>query len=321
MMNEEILSAYRALAFSRCDGDGTAYYFSASDFEGLRCEGQTFRASAGHTLQGYFYFYEAPVADRLIVFEHGLGGGHRSYLREIERLCAHGFRVFAYDHTGCMESGGAHTNGLAQSLSDLSDCMAMLAEHPRYSKCKISVVGHSWGGFSAMNISALYPHITHAVAISGYRDVEGFVDFCLGGMLGPARDEILRLEREANPRFSRFCAEESLLSSSARVLLIHAKDDPVCSKEAHFDLLRERLKARPDTRFLEMDGKGHNPNYTHDAVEYLGFYAAERARRLQEGDLQTPDQKAAFVASFDWRRMTAQDEAVWREILACLDEV
>ena len=68
-----------------------------------------------------------------------------------------------------------------------------------------------------------------------------------------------------------------------------------------------------------VDGKKHNPNYTVDAVNYLGEYTAQLTRKLKKKELVTPEQKKAFVESFDWDRMTAQDETVWEKIFAVLD--
>ena len=126
LFEKKILSAYRKIAFSRAEGDPLAYYFSHTDFEGLFCEEYPFPSRHGHTLAGRLYFYENPIPGRLVVFDHGMGAGHRAYLREIEELCRHGYLVLAYDHTGCVESGGAGMRGLCSSLSDLDDCLRFI---------------------------------------------------------------------------------------------------------------------------------------------------------------------------------------------------
>ena len=40
---------------------------------------------------------------------------------------------------------------------------------------------------------------------------------------------------------------------------------------------------------------------------------------MKQKKLVTDEQKKAFLASFDWDRMTEQDEAVWNVIFDCLD--
>ena len=70
---------------------------------------------------------------------------------------------------------------------------------------------------------------------------------------------------------------------------------------------------------LPLTGKLHNPNYTADAVRYLNGYFKELTRKIKRKELVTPQQQKAFVDSYDWHRMTTQDDAVWQEIFATLD--
>ena len=225
IFEKQVLSTYRGMMYTRCDDNKTAYYFSAADFPGLKQEAYPFSSSRGHRLQGYLYQYENPEAHRLVVFEHGFGGGHRSYMKEIELLCRRGYRVFAYDHTGCMESGGETPNGMAQSLCDLNDCITALKADPRFAGTDFSVVGHSWGGFSTMNIAALHPEISHLVVLAGFVSVPRLVGSFFGGIMKGYQKPILALEAEANPIFSRYDGVESLRSTQAKVLLIYSDND------------------------------------------------------------------------------------------------
>jgi hypothetical protein len=43
-------------------------------------------------------------------------------------------------------------------------------------------------------------------------------------------------------------------------------------------------------------------------------------KRRKKKLLQTPAQKAAFVACYDWHRMTAQDETVWEKVYESLEK-
>ena len=58
LFEKQILSVYKKTAFSRADGDGTAYYFSHEDFPGLSCKEIPFPSRRGHTLAGYLYSYQ-----------------------------------------------------------------------------------------------------------------------------------------------------------------------------------------------------------------------------------------------------------------------
>lgn len=319
IFEKQVLGAFKGMAYSRCDDTGMAYYFSSDDFEGLQKESYPFTASAGHTLQGYIYSYDTPAHNRLVVFDHGFFGGHRSYMKEIEMLCRHGYTVFAYDHTGCMESGGENPNGMSQSLCDLNDCISTLKKDDHFKNVDISVVGHSWGGFSTLNICALHPDISHIVAISGFVSVELLVNSFFSGLLSPYRKAVMELERKSNPDFVKYNGVESLSKTDAKVLLIYSENDGMCKKTPHYDTLKAGLSDKENISFLLVPNKGHNPNYTEDAVKYLGEYTALRGKLLKKKQLETPEQRAEFVRSLDWNRMTAQDEKVWAEIYRCLD--
>ena len=317
LFEKQILEMYKGMMHARCDDNGTAFYFSHNDFKGLECEPYTFTASAGHALKGYLYAYDSPIEGRLIVFDHGFGGGHRAYMREIELICRHGYRVFSYDHTGCMESGGDTPNGMAQSLCDLNDCIAWLKSNEKFAGLDISVMGHSWGGFSTLNISAIHKEISHVVVFSGFVSVKDLVASFFGGVMKGYRKAIMNLELEANPEFSLYNAVESLKESSAKALLIYSENDALVKKK-HYAMLKNGLSERKNTEFILVKDKGHNPNYTEDAVKYLGQYVSEKNRLMKKGKLNTDEEKSKFLSSFDWKRMTEQDDKIWSKIFEFL---
>ena len=318
IFEKTIVKMYKRMMFSRCDDTETVFYFTPKDFPGLQAESHAFVASAGHKLQGYFYQYENPIPDRLVVFDHGFGGGHRAYMKEIHMLCRHGYRVFSYDHTGCMESEGETPNGLSQSLCDLNDCITMLKADPRFTQTRISVMGHSWGAFSTLNISALHPDISHVVAMAGFVSVPEMVGTFFRGWMKGYRKAILALEARSNPEFIKYNAVETLSNSNTRALLIYSENDSICLK-THYDILRSNLAKKDNVRFLFLANRGHNPNYTAAAVSYLNEYAKARVKLVRKKGL-TAEEKAAFVASYDWEKMTVQDEAVWQVIFEHLDQ-
>ena len=318
IFSKQIEKIYRSKLFSRCDDVGVAHYFSAEDFPGLRSQAFSFPAKAGHKLQGWFYGYDNTISGRLVVFDHGMGGGHRSYMREIERIARAGYLVFAYDHTGCMESGGESTGGFAQSLNDLDACLTALKKLESIRTRTISVVGHSWGAFSTMNIAAIHPDVAHVVAMSGFVSVKDMVDQNFSGILKGYRKQLYALERSANPDYVGYHAAKSLAETDAQVLLIYSVDDPLVKKEVHYDALHRALSDRKNIRFLLVDGKHHNPNYTQDAVQYLEQYTKDLTGQLKKLQLGTVEERQSFLETYDWWRMTEQDESVWQVILETL---
>ena len=318
IFEKQIVNMFKGMMHTRCDDTETVFYFSPDDFPGLKTEPYSFTASAGHTLKGYIYSYGNPIPGRLVVFDHGFGGGHRAYMKEIELLCRHGYLVLAYDHTGCMESGGETPNGFSQSLCDLNDCICTVKNDARFSGLDISVMGHSWGAFSTMNIAALHPDISRIVAMCGFVSVTDIVGTFFSGPLKGYRKAVLALEKESNPKFYEYNAVSSLSGSGVDALLIYSEDDAMCRK-VHYDILAEGLAGKQNVRLMLVQNKGHNPNYTQEAVKLLGDFGKARAKLAKKKNA-TKKEKAAFVASFDWEKMTEQDEAVWAEIFKHLDK-
>ena len=89
-------------------------------------------------------------------------------------------------------------------------------------------------------------------------------------------------------------------------------------RRRHYDLLNEGLKDKENVKCVLVSGKGHNPNYTSEAVKYLGEFAKARAKLLKNKKA-TKEEKARFVASFDWDKMTEQDAVLWKDIFTHLD--
>ena len=127
------------------------------------------------------------------------------------------------------------------------------------------------------------------------------------------------LERESNPDFVEYRAEKSLADYQGNALIIHSSDDKMVQSKFHFRVLKKAREEKTNIRFLEVEGKGHNPNYTADAVRYKDVYLAELKSKAKRGELDTEEAKRAFLKKFDWNRMTAQDESVWRAIFETLD--
>ena len=99
----------------------------------------------------------------------------------------------------------------------------------------VSVVGHSWGAFSTLNISALHPEISHIVAMCGFVSVKEMINTFFGGILKGYRNAVWELEKSSNPRFADFNAVNSLSNSNTKALLIYSENDKLC-KKSHYEI-------------------------------------------------------------------------------------
>ena len=313
IFQKQINDMYRKTMCVRNDNADGIFYFGPSDFPGLQAHPHAFRATAGHDLQGYFYHYADPIPGKLVVFEHGMGNGHRAYMREIDTLCKDGWLVYSYDHTGCMASGGPNIGGFAQSLADLDDCIRALKQEKALDDRTFSVVGHSWGGFSTMNIAAIHPQITHVVSMSGFMSVERIVRQSLGALKAytPA---LVEAEQRENPRHARYNGLESLSKTSAKVLLVYSDDDKTVHKAVHCDPLLEKLEGKSNIHFLIVSGKDHNPTFTYEGLKQKTDFFNRCQKAIKKKQLETPEQQKAFMDQFDWEFITRQDMEVWQKI-------
>ena len=317
LFEKKVVDMVLGQLLTRQDNPHGIFYFGPEHFPGLQTEPYEFKSHKGHDLKGFFYRYEGADPKKLVVFDHGMGNGHRAYMREIETLCKAGFLVYSYDHTGCMASGGKHIGGFAQSLADLDDCIKQLKRDPLTSGMEICVVGHSWGGFSTMNIGAIHPEVKKIVSMSGFVSVERIVKQSLGPLKAYA-PAIVAVENRENPRHSRYNALESLDKTQAKVLLIYSEDDKTVLKKEHYDPLYIKFCDSDHVKFLLLNGKNHNPTFETEAVVYKDDFFAQFQKALKKGQLSTPEAQAEFMGRFDWWYMTKQDPAVWEQIVAHL---
>jgi dipeptidyl aminopeptidase/acylaminoacyl peptidase len=318
IFEKKIVGMYQKTLLQRHDYNGILFYFSKDDFPGLECEEYSFEGDKGQKLSAYLYYKGEKSTDRVIMFEHGMGNGHVAYMQEINLLCDAGYTIFTYDHTGTRCSEGEHIGGFAQSLADLDKAVRFVKTVPGYSESSISVIGHSWGGFSTMNIPALYPKITHVVALSGFISPKAIQEQVLTGFLKLYRKAIYKAELEAFPDYAKYDGRVSLANVKTKALIIHSRDDKTCLFDNHFEEMRRALAGHQNVEFLPLDGKGHNPNYTAEAVKLKDEMSAAMKDKTKSGKLGTDEEKAAFQSSWDWKKITEQDMDVWNTILKFL---
>ena len=94
----------------------------------------------------------------------------------------------------------------------------------------------------------------------------------------------------------------------------------MCKKEVHFDELESKLSGKENITFRLEKGKGHNPNFTENAVKYKDEFFASLTKKMKKKELESESQRELFKKSYDWHRMTEQDETVWKDILRFLDD-
>lgn len=319
LFEKTVLNIYNQQFLVRCDDTGVVHYFTAADFQGLNTLPFSFIGESGQELRGSFYYYGEMSREKLVIFDHGMGAGHLAYMKEIAELAKGGFTVFSYDHTGCMNSEGDNIRGFAQSLSDLDCCIKALRSTDEYKSLQFMVVGHSWGAFSTLNISAIHKDITHIVAMSGFVSVKDMLTQFFPGILKLYVPALYRLEQKNVPVYADYNAIDSLKSSTAKAMIIHSDDDGTVSFKRHFLKMKKALSERADTYFVAVSGKGHNPNFTEAAVKIKDAFFADYKEKMKNGYFTDEDKKREFKESYDFVKMSEQDSMVWKDIISFLN--
>ncbi len=318
-MIKKVHEIFKKTVYARAEEQPYIFLFSHTDFEGLNQSSFDVESSLGHTLKGYFYSYDCPKPNRLIVFDHGMFGGHRSYMREIETLARHGYLVYAYDHTGCMASGGTGTNGFAQSLRDLDEVIGALKKLDRLKGYEISVVGHSWGAFSTLNIVRFHPDIKKIVPLSGFISPRDIIYQYFGGFLRIFAGSIYKREVKNNPVYMECSAIDTLKNSDVKALIFHSPNDHMVNYKKHFLKLQKALEDKENIEFVTIEGGRHNPNYTIKALTEKEKFQTEMRALLKAGKLSTSEEHKSFKDKFDWYQITEQNTEVWDKIFKFLD--
>lgn len=315
----KIQELFRSRVYARADEKPYVFLFSHTDFDGLKRDSYNINTERGITLVGGFYYYENPIKNKLVIFEHGMFGGARSYMREIEKLARHGYLVYAYDHTGCMESGGEDNGGFSGSLRDLDEVITKLKELDEIKGRELYVMGHSWGGFSTLNIAKFHPDVKKIVALAGFISPKVIIKQHVSGPYSIFSGIIYRGEVKASPKYMKCSAIDTLKNSDTKALVFHSADDHMVNFKKNFLKLKKALKNSENATFISVDGADHNPNYTKEAIIAKQEFYEKMQQALENGKLNTKEECENFKKSFDWYKITEQNQEVWDKIFKFLD--
>ncbi len=312
------LLAVRKIYGRRYNGNPNVKYFGADDFPGLRAEPVEF-LSGGTTLRGYIYSREGVPAGA-VLFSHGFGAGHTAYTTEIDRLTRAGFRVLAFDNTGCMRSGGARLEGFDRGVADLLAAAAFARGDDRLRGLPTAFVGHSWGAFSVMNALPQSEGVSCAVAMCGFIRGADVLAQNVFGRFAPLRAVMactirlcmrLRFGRRANLRSDR-----SLRAARKPAYLLYGRKDATVRFPWNGKKMASAFAGDPFVRVDVFAEKGHNV--------YLSL-RAERAMHETFGAIAAVGKKdkaraASMYRAVDYAAITEEDEEVMEGIVRFLRE-
>ena len=244
--------------------------------------------SGENTLKGYIYGKDN---DRgLIVFAHGIGGGHEYYLKLLTKLVDLGWCVFAYDATGSGNSEGESSNGLAQSVIDLDLALDFAESDPELGKMDTYVLGHSWGGYAAAAVLNFDHDIKGCVTMSGYNTpYEQLAESC-DSMYGKAgfllHPFVWMYNKMKFGKDSSWSAVDGINKADIPVLVIHGDNDETISYDGSAIIAHKDEITNPNTEykvFTEEGRNGHNTYfYTSEYKDYKKNVLTPKTDALRE---------------------------------------
>ena len=238
---------------------------SVDRFDGLIVEECSFTSNRGQRLAGYLYRHRDVDPVALVIIAHGLGSGQNLYIDVADNFAANGFLVFAYDITGHDKSGGKASDGLEQGVIDLAHAIDYARGLPEAQGLPVCLFGHSWGGYSVMNVLNVRPDIAAVISVSGFDSAAEILRVKGRDFVGRAVSLLMpyaRLyQRLRFGRYADFTAMEGFRNSSAAVMIIHSEDDTVVPIVLGYDRFYRHYGTDPRFEFIRFEDRGHSEIY------------------------------------------------------------
>lgn len=300
---------------TRQDKNPKFRYFTPEDFN-LTVEHMSVRYGGTELAANLYTVKPAEECKSVVIFQHGFGAGSSSYMTEIAHFSKQGNAVVAVDAYGCNNSGGKEIKGFYAGAEAVIAAYSAVNSDERLKNKKIILVGHSWGAYAVL-------------AASGRIKVDGVV--AMSGFNAPAQcvcDQMKGMNRQVRAvaplvhpwlyiiNFLRFGAKgntkavKALRKSGAKALLIHGEKD----RAVQFKRSAANLAEGDNVTKLILPDKAHNPYNTVEAEALLAeLVGGHKFANEQEAD--------EYLAKFDWKAVTEEDEKVMSDIDSFIENV
>ena len=249
-----IVKVYLKRFVCRYDKEIGVPYHSYLDFKGLKQESYIFNNSKGIEIHYFYYYYDNYRDDKIVLFCHGMGPGHVSYLADIDALARRGYKVLTLDYRGCGESKGEYLGSLNAPTRDVMDLLAYLKiDKP------IVIVGHSLGGFTALKVASLRKDITNVVVLAPIVTTRPMIFNASKSKF--ITHFILKYERKVEKEYDSIDLPKYLKETQDKVLFIQSVDDPMVPYETSLKVAEETNN--PNIETIKLNGRKHKIGRAH----------------------------------------------------------
>lgn len=304
------------------------------DFDNLKYQKYTFPSDKGQLLTGYLYHSDGEQRG-IIVFAHGFGGGHNSYLDCIHYFAKNGYYVFAYDATGNDESEGNGVGGFPQGAIDLNYAISFVQNKDEFPDLPIALFGHSWGGYGVCSVLTYHPEVKAVISSCGCNRSS---DLFESGGRSEAGNVIYAMmpfvkihEWIKYGKYATNTAIDGFEASKAAVMIAHSLDDDVILPQYGYNQYYARYQNNPRFSFLLFDDKGHSDFFLDKNNSYKQEFGAKLEQWMQglpydrlseEGKERFATEKADFIQkNLDRSKWSGRlDEKLFEQFLRFYDE-
>ena len=173
-------------------------------------------------------------------------------------------------------------------------------------------MGHSLGGYTALNTINIHPFIKKAIIISGFIDVVSELKGVSHINIGFLFNDVRRYEKIVNKEYYGINNMKYLKETNDSILFIHSTDDSMVPYKYATERIYKKYKDK--FSFVIVSGKDHNPNYTLDALKYMKETFGELNSLISSGEVKTTEEKANYMKDKSLLKMTEQDSEVFSKI-------
>jgi alpha-beta hydrolase superfamily lysophospholipase len=250
-----------------------------------------------------------------------MGAGHLAYTTEINYFAQKGYLVLAYDNTGTCESEGKKLKGFAQGVIDLKHAIKYVKTRDDLKELPLLLLGHSWGGYSVCNVSALSPDI----------EIKGIVAFSPFHSLNRLLSDMVKMKTKADIRFMtpfidivnlikfgkvgilRSC--DTISSNQIPTLVMHGGNDMTVNVQNSPVGMKHRIAENQNARTVLYESKYHNVYLAKDAEQYLNDTFA----KIETLGKNSPEAYEVYQ-NIDYALITKEDLNVMETAVSFMEE-
>lgn len=279
--------------------------------------------SGGNKLKGFIYGGDNDKG--LLVFAHGIGGGHEDYMKTLIWFVDKGWRVFGYDATGSGHSEGSGTRGLPQSALDLNAALDYIENDESLNEFPVFLMGHSWGGYAVTAVLNFDHEIAGSVSIAGYDDPMNMISEFADGMMGDssvAYPFMWIYNKVLYWNYSDLSAVDGINSSDVPVMIIHGTGDGTIGYDRSAIIAQRDRITNPNVQYLTLDEMHSTMFNAKESREYSDELNMEYERLYEQYNGEIPDSvKEEFYAAADKDRLNIPNGEFLEHIEKFYDDI